>query len=136
MQGKGYSKKALVGLRYVIINWVWLGFVKISLVAATSKGIRYFQFPTPTEVPNYINFQIFFRCQFYQHFTSSFFVQKCLSHIFFTYSLALHLFVKRTSIQKLLVVKCSLVVNFINILQAPFVPIFLCLKIQSKTVIR
>jgi len=41
------------------------------------------------------------RCQFYQHFTSAFFIQKCFVQLFFSYSLALKLFGERILAQKL-----------------------------------
>jgi len=44
------------------------------------------------------------RCQFHQHFSSSFFIWKCFVQLFSNYSLALYLFVKRISMQKLLVI--------------------------------
>ncbi len=45
------------------------------------------------------------RCQFHQHFTWDFLVQKCLAHLFYIYSSALWLFGERIPAQKLLV-KC------------------------------
>ena len=46
-----------------------------------------------------------FRGQFCQHFTTSFFVQKCFEQLFCTYSSALYFFGKRILAKKLLV-KC------------------------------
>ena len=46
-----------------------------------------------------------FRCQFHQHFMSSFFVGKSFEQLFCTYNLGLYLFGARKSAQKLLV-KC------------------------------
>ena len=45
------------------------------------------------------------RCQFHQHFTSSFFVRKSFKQLFCTYGLSLYLFGKRKLTKKLLV-KC------------------------------
>jgi len=44
-------------------------------------------------------------CQFHQHFTCAFFVQKCFAQLFSNYSLALYFFGTKISAQKLLV-KC------------------------------
>ena len=45
------------------------------------------------------------RCQFHQHFTSSFFIRKSFEQLFCTYSLGLYFFGARILAQKLLV-KC------------------------------
>ena len=47
----------------------------------------------------------FWRCLFHQHFTSSFFVQKCLGQLLCDYNLSLELFGKSKLVQKLHV-KC------------------------------
>ena len=57
-----------------------------------------------------IDFHLFFsnrlsRCQFLQHFTSSFFVRKSFGQLFCTYGLGLYIFGTRILAQKLLV-KC------------------------------
>ena len=56
-----------------------------------------------TETQNYYQDYQQPRCQFYQHFTSSIFIQKCDAQIFCNYSLCLHFFGKK---QKKLHVKC------------------------------
>jgi hypothetical protein len=44
--------------------------------------------PAPPQVLEHLDYK-FSRCQFHQHFTSSFFVQKCFAQLFSTYKLSL-----------------------------------------------
>ena len=50
-------------------------------------------------------YKVIFRCQFHQHFTSSFFVRKSFEQLFCTYGLGLYFFGARILAQKLFV-KC------------------------------
>jgi len=81
------------------------------------------------------------RCQFYQHVASSFFdflYQKVFHSCYVLTVWVCNFFVEKKFAKKLFVkklIKFTPVVNFINILQAAFAPLFFCQKIQSQTVI-
>jgi len=56
------------------------------------------------------------RCQFYQHFTSSFFVRKCFAKLFSTHSLALYFFLVKEYLRK----SCSQNVGEIDLQASEF----------------